>query len=302
MKHTIYKLSFTTPVHFGTGVLNESAISFCADTLFSALYIEALKLGCADELYETVQTGQLTLSDAFPYQGKCYYLPKLMLYIEPKDPGNSSLKKQYKKIKYIPAKEMHNYLSGVLEPAACDLQSLGQSYSQVMTFVRTGEDPLPYRVGNYFFRENCGLYILAAWEKESWKEMLENLLESLSYTGIGGKRGSGKGHFELKRGTPDDSISRMLTQESETYLLISSALPREEEMEAALDGASYLVQKRSGFIYSEHYAKEQRKKRELYTMQAGSCFRRPFHGSVYDVSEGGAHPVYRYAKGMFLGV
>ena len=44
MEYTIYQLEFKTGVHFGTGMLNESACTFKADQLFSALYIEALKL------------------------------------------------------------------------------------------------------------------------------------------------------------------------------------------------------------------------------------------------------------------
>ena len=38
MEYGIYKLDFQTGVHFGTGMLNESAMTFYADQLFSALY------------------------------------------------------------------------------------------------------------------------------------------------------------------------------------------------------------------------------------------------------------------------
>ena len=31
MEYSIYKLEFQTGVHFGTGMLNESAYTFCAD-------------------------------------------------------------------------------------------------------------------------------------------------------------------------------------------------------------------------------------------------------------------------------
>ena len=85
-------------------------------------------------------------------------------------------------------------------------------------------------------------------------------------------------------------------------MLLSSALPKQEELNQALEGANYLLQKRSGFVSSVTYADEQRKKRDLYTMQAGSCFQHPFQGDIYDVGRGGAHPVYRYAKALFLEV
>ena len=51
MEYTIYQLEFKTGVHFGTGMLNESACTFKADQLFSALYIEALKTESAAAVF-----------------------------------------------------------------------------------------------------------------------------------------------------------------------------------------------------------------------------------------------------------
>ncbi len=304
MNYKIYKLSFTTPVHFGTGVLNESAIGLCADTLFSALYIEALKLGIEEEFYTAVKNKQLLISDAFPYADNDYFLPKPMIYVEPKEIGDSKIKKQYKKLKYIPADKMGDYLKGNADPASCSPHIFGKEYSQVMAFVRRGEteETLPYRVGNYLFNEKCGLYIIAALKDDDAQYMLEELFESLSYTGVGGKRSSGKGRFEFKNGKASESINEMLTANTGRYMLISSALPKTDEMEAAIKNATYLVHKRSGFVYSEKYSDDQMKKRDLYTFQAGSCFTQQFEGDIYDVSENGNHAVYRYAMGMFLGV
>ena len=302
MNYKIYKLKFNAPVHFGNGVLNESALNFQADTLFSALYIEAMKPGLEGELYDAVKNEKLLFSDAFPYIKDRYFLPKPMLYVEPRDQGDSKQKKQYKKLKYIPAEKMGDYLAGDVNPEECGLHGLGRAYSQVMAAVRREEDTLPYRVGNYLFNEGSGLYIIAALENEDAQYLLEDLLDSLSYAGIGGKRNSGKGRFELRNGSKTDCLLDMLEKKSGRYMLLSSALPQEDETDAALADAAYLLQKRSGFVYSESYAEEQRKKRELFTMQAGSCFANRFHGDIYDVGEGGAHAVYRYAKVLFLGL
>lgn len=43
MKYIAYKLKFSTGVHFGNGSLDNTEYTFCADTLFSALCIEAVK-------------------------------------------------------------------------------------------------------------------------------------------------------------------------------------------------------------------------------------------------------------------
>ena len=59
MGERIVKLSFLGPVHFGEGRLSGSGYTFDAATLFSALYLEALRLGCAHELLAAAQCGDL---------------------------------------------------------------------------------------------------------------------------------------------------------------------------------------------------------------------------------------------------
>ena len=86
------------------------------------------------------------------------------------------------------------------------------------------------------------------------------------------------------------------------YMLLSTALATDEELESALDGASYLLTKRSGFIASDTYALEARRKRDLFVFASGSCFVNRFSGDIFDVSIGGGHPVYRYAKSLFVEV
>ena len=45
MKYYMFRLSFPYGVHFGDGNLDSSNMTFHADTLFSALFIEAVKSG-----------------------------------------------------------------------------------------------------------------------------------------------------------------------------------------------------------------------------------------------------------------
>ena len=54
MKYLIFKLIFNTAVHFGNGRLDSTGMTFYADTLFSALFKEALEINgidYANELY-----------------------------------------------------------------------------------------------------------------------------------------------------------------------------------------------------------------------------------------------------------
>ncbi|MCI9501671.1 MAG: type III-A CRISPR-associated RAMP protein Csm4 [Hungatella sp.] len=302
MKYEIYKLKFTTGVHFGNGMLNDSVYTFQADTLFSAMYIEALKAGLEGALYDMVCSGQLLFSDGFPYVGDLYMIPKPMLYIEPKDRGNSSDKKAFKKLKYLPVDKLDSFLAGNMELDDDPMKEFGHFNQRTMAAVRRPDETLPYQVGVFHYNENRGLYLMVGYQEPGQLELAEKLLKAVSFTGIGGKRSGGLGKFDFYKGGQDRRLKQRLEHAGTCQMLLSCALPKEEELENALEGASYLLEKRSGFVASDTYADELRKKKDLYVFSAGSCFKNSFQGSVYDVSEGGNHPVYRYGLSMFMGV
>ena len=77
MATRMVKLTFQAPVHFGDGRLSDGEYTCDAATLFSALFIEALKAGCADELLVAAKSGGFSISDAFPYIGERLYIPNL---------------------------------------------------------------------------------------------------------------------------------------------------------------------------------------------------------------------------------
>ena len=76
MTATVVKLSFTSPVHFGNGRLSDAECACSADTLFSALFMEAMAQGSQEDLLAAARDGDLLLSDAFPWMGDDCYLPK----------------------------------------------------------------------------------------------------------------------------------------------------------------------------------------------------------------------------------
>lgn len=299
MKYKIYKLNFQTAVHFGNGMLNDTDITFHADQLFSALYIEALKMGKADLFYGKVDQGEILFSDGFPYVGNQYFLPKPMIYVERAESGDSKEKKFFKNLKYIPLDHMQEYLEGTWKPEKNPLENLGSNSHQTMAAVRREDDTLPFHVGTFLFEENNGLYIITKLEDDEAEMLMDTLLVSVGYGGIGGKKSSGMGGFEVIRAKTNGQLEKLMRQSTERKLLLSTALPTETELENALEGASYLLLKRSGFVASDQYAEEERKKNDLYVFSAGSCFKHDFQGKIYDVSNGGKHSVYRYAKALF---
>ena len=338
MNHSIIRFNFSTPVHFGKSKLEDGEMCFSADTLFSALFLEAMKKGKEKLLLEYVKEEKLLFTDAFPFSVKqegskgkkeyCYFIPKPMCPVEKgeeegREKEHSILKKAYKKLKYLSMDSISDYVEGKLDPLEeLEKQNFGSFFSQEMVRILEDEDNLPYRVEQFQFAEDAGLYCIFSTEDKDVEDFLIDLLESLSYVGIGGKRASGKGKFSITAGILGEEIAEKIklaregkedylasdsagslvkkTKES-SYLLLSSAMAKaEEDLESILEDASYLLQKRSGFIYSESYAKEQRRKKDFYSFQAGSCFKKPFTGDVFDVSDGGNHPVYRYGKAVFM--
>lgn len=304
MNYKLYKLEFTGGVHFGQRLLEDTDISFQADTLFSALCQEAVKNGSLGKLLQLVKTDQMLFSDAFPYMGKQYYLPKPFIWSRSKErDGDSKKKKTLKKMKYLPAELLEDYCHGEFPiEKAKNLQDLGNFQMKTSVGIRGQEDPQPYRVKYFRFKEGNGLYFLVGYQNTESEDFAEELIEMISYSGIGGKRSSGLGRFEYRAYAVPDIILNKLNQFGSKYVLISSALPKDEELDAVMEGAEYQLIKRSGFVASVDYAPQQMRKKDLYVFRSGSTFCKTFQGDIWDVAAGGRHPVYRYAKGLFMGV
>lgn len=305
MNYAIYKLHFPKGVHFGQTTLESAEMTFQADRLFSALCTEAVSQGgdALDSLVSMAEEGKVLLSDAFPYEEEEYFLPKPLLRVEhARQEEDIGKRKLYKNLSYLPLSSFSEYLEGRLQVEDLPELQFGGNDMKVSVQLEPGEEAVPYRIGTFSFREGCGLYILVGYERKEDLMFVEGLLESLSFSGIGGRRSTGMGRFELRMGTlPKEGIQRM-DGEYSYYMNLSVALPEQEELARALEGARYLLEKRSGFVASERYAPEPRRKRDVYAFQAGSCFPCRFRGQIRDVSNRGQHPVYRYLKPIFMGI
>lgn len=191
MNYKLYKLEFPSGVHFGRNSLDSAECTFAADTLFSALCQESIKKSqeTLDKLVEYVVQDKLRFSDSFPYMKDRYYLPKPLIHIENMEQnGDSVAKKAYKKLKFVPMDLFENYLKGnfPIEEAG-NLDELGTTMMKVSAAVRGEEETKPYRVGVFYYNEKCGLYFIVGYETEEELDFVEEILESLSLSGIGGK-------------------------------------------------------------------------------------------------------------------
>ena len=199
------------------------------------------------------------------------------------------------------------FYEGRIDPVAAaeKLKALGAFEVRTMSASRSPEklvsgDTLPYSSGVYHFREGCGLYTIVCAESDAIQRRFGQLLDSLSYSGIGGKRSAGLGRFTVQKTDVPEDLLRRLNGNASPCVSLSVCMASDEELESVLEGARYLLLRRAGFVASTEYADEQRRKRDMYMFCAGSCFDRRFVGDVFDVSNGGRHAVYRYAAPLWM--
>lgn len=293
MAFKIYKMSFHR-AHFGKGYLNSSGMLFDASRLYSALCLEAIKNDCLDEFVNLSFKDDFYLSDAFPYVGEPYF-PKPICYPSLKKFDLRTLKEDNDTNKFlnmitsVPLSMMSDFISG--KAALRMLAEDEQSFFKNSIVVRKGEDP--YEVGVTSFNQD--VYVLA-----TQSNLFDELMTSIQYSGLGGKRSSGYGTFELEIVDLPEGLEGLLNNGGNEQLLLTTSLPEDTELVHAMTGARYQLVKRSGFAYSET-ASQLLRKQDLYKFKAGSVLVNKFKGQIADVRPYDyPHPVYNFSKGLFL--
>lgn len=322
MNYYLYKLKFDTAVHFGSAFsalsLYTSEDHSCADTLFSALCHTALSLRGQDGLERLcgyAREGKLLLSDSMPWMDETFYLPKPFASAKTEREVPAAKRKAVKKLRWIPVEDFAAFADSLRGGKVYDAEEaqtdFGISTSMAKVQIVQGDDSLPYQVGLYHFKDNAGLWFLAGCETEEQGDELGVLIEGLSYSGIGGKTSAGYGKFHVEDmiylNEPFDEVTEWLLaaldrSSAARQLLLSTSLPSDEELTALLPEAEYMLTRRAGFIQSETYAQENRKKLSQVFLSAGSVLPGRFQARLYEVGEAGHHPVYRLSAPLFLGV
>lgn len=321
MNYFLIKLTFNTAVHFGSSnsalSLSSSEQTFCADTLFSALCHTALAV-CgpegAEQLCEAVRQDRLRLSDAMPWRGDTLYLPKPLLPMPFDERMNTADRKAVKKAAWLPVEAFDSCLACLRRGYFAQGQSpqpasYGMSYELTKAAVTDDSNSVPYQVGLFRFAPGCGLYFLCACASPDGMDRLFPLLRVLGQCGIGGRVSSGYGRFEIEDeiavllNEPFDEqtgwLYRALAAKDGPWLLLTSSLPADGELDAALEGASFQLVRRGGFVAGQGASA---KKKTQHFLRAGSVLNTRFEGALYDVAAEAAHPALRYAKPLFLGV
>ncbi|WP_339011866.1 type III-A CRISPR-associated RAMP protein Csm4 [Fusobacterium animalis] len=330
MAYLLYKLRFPNGIHIGTAfgnTLEETMIGTYSDTFFSAIYNEYMKIYDDNELYKISETGDFLVSDLLPFKEKedrttDFYLPKPFINIERKVIKTETTvdRKKVKAINFIPADKLNEYFSflekGTKFPEIDDNFGKRQLYTKNKVSLN-GEDTKLYNIEVFKFNKNSGLYFIVKLpEDDKWQEIFENILESLSLTGIGGKKNSGFGQFISEDpmffdGTDFDAIesesnafiNRALFTKSKKFLLLSSYSPKIEEIKKIKENDNcYQLIKRSGFVNSSSYSEQAEKRKQVYMLSSGSVLNFKPEGKILDLSLHGNHSIYRMGKPIVLGV
>ena len=330
MAYLLYKLRFPNGIHIGTAfgnTLEETMIGTYSDTFFSAIYNEYMKIYDDNELYKISETGDFLVSDLLPFKEKedrttDFYLPKPFINIERKVIKTETTvdRKKVKAINFIPADKLNEYFSflekGTKFPEIDDNFGKRQLYTKNKVSLN-GEDTKLYNIEVFKFNKNSGLYFIVKLpEDDKWQEIFENILESLSLTGIGGKKNSGFGQFisedpmffdgtdfDAIESESDAFINRALFTKSKKFLLLSSYSPKIEEIKKIKDGDNYYqLIKRSGFVNSSSYSEQAEKRKQVYMLSSGSVLNFKPEGKILDLSLHGNHSIYRMGKPIVLGV
>lgn len=307
MSFKMYKMHFSS-VHFGNGHLDTSETTFTASRLFSALFLEAIKLGEADNFLTLAMDDKFGLSDSLLMVDEQPFLPKPIMKIDFAD--NDDLKqmrkdaKAAKKLHFVSEDNFDDYISGEFTYVQ-DLrdQETFQDYkkeesnTQISSVTRVGQyldQSDPYQVGVATFNTGVDLYVIA-----SQSDLFDHLMEALQFTGLGGKRSTGYGQFQLE--IRDFDFSNRITLDAQKKVMsLTSALPIDTELEKVMASGEYKIRRNAGYAFSAETAANHRK-REIYTFEAGSTFKETWRGSIVDVSPAGLlHPVWHYAKPLFF--
>ena len=316
MSYLLYKLKFPVGIHIGTdsGRLDETLMSMYSDTFYSAIYNEYVKLYSDEELLELTRDNKFLVSDLLPYKNTdetLFYIPKPILDVNTKsmEKLETAERKKIKKMEFIPINKLSNYIDFIKKEI--DFPTIDTNFGKTELYsknkiTRDTEDNEIYNIEIFKFLERAGLYFLVNLPEEFIMKF-DKVLESLTFTGIGGKKSVGYGSFEILEKKEikfdDNYFGKYLFNEGNYNILLSSYIPEENNIVNLKEKENYYkLIKRSGFVNNSQYNDTPIKRKQIYMISSGSILNFKPVGKLVDLNIRGKHSIYRLGKPIVLGV
>lgn len=332
----VYKLHFTTPVHFSDERedYGKSLLSLHSDAMYAALLSALAKID-----YPIPENGELgfTISSLFPFYQKeekdgqaAFFFPKMLTHPTP-DASLLNIHKQIKKLKWLDINYFQEQINGnELFSAnfnqsdmkgsfltAMELPSDGFIHRQVFPRVTVPrfdiidgkrQDPTPFYMERVFFSDDSGLFFIAQASDEG-NQLLEKALNVLQDEGLGTDRNVGNGFFKWSK----DTVFLDLP-ESQYAMCLGMFLPdSDEQLQSLLTGdkSVFDFKKRGGWITTPPYGKL--RKNSVYMFIEGCVFNtdttnKPMvKGRIADLKPAVDfnpvdHSIFRNGKSIFIPV
>jgi len=322
-KFTVFKLHFTSPVHWGD-MRDDYGISLktiASDTLYAAM------ISCLAKMGESIpENGDLgcTISSLFPFYQKdkgtnaVFFFPKPLKQILPPLEKAIEERKKIKKVVWLDAEYISMILNGkplfneetigkiggeYLTNQPIDKEFIISQVSARVNVSRDGqEDAKPFYMDRVTFKDYSGLFFLA----DGNTSLLKKALNLLQTEGIGTDRNVGNGYFEYE----ESSVTIEMPNDAEFVMSLSSFVPEtKEQLQAMLDSddVAYDFQRRGGWITTPPH--NTLRKNVIHAFTAASVFKSSCKGLETkgrvgvdlrpDVLSDG-HPIWRCGRALFL--
>jgi len=328
MPFTLFRLSFTTPLHISNPRSDyaKSETIIHSDALYSAVFEAWSVLGKTNLIQEQISNLQFAITSLFPFtkddkNDYVYFFPK------PMNVGYSNVpqseQKTAKKVEFID-KDFFEKLrkegslgdySKFVKGKFLTEKNITADFIQSEVFPRVkiprdGGDAEPYYVDRIFFKENSGLFFLAQFYNEEIKKEFISALQYLADEGIGTDRHVGNGLFEFDK---EEGSNFEETIQSGYSINLSLFCPNSDEINNILDDdkVAYEIITRGGWITTPEY--NTLRKKYIRILKEGSVLKinKNIDGRVVNITPEknklpkhakNIHPIYRVGKSIFLSV
>ncbi|MBW4520079.1 MAG: type III-A CRISPR-associated RAMP protein Csm4 [Scytolyngbya sp. HA4215-MV1] len=271
------------------------------------------------------------LSSTFIYHGETYYLPRPIKPPKGYPTENLAFAKEYKKLDYLPLSVWQRWYQGKgftnsdtnSDRAELELKvkqsKTGGALERAQTFGyskafesqripkvsldRTTRASNFYHVGFVQFQPEAGLYFLIHFPTPdpALETRLASALSLLGEDGIGGERSSGAGRFTATWHDLDKNWGKVVGFKQPNAYSLISLLWEYPFASEYLQGASYALRERSGWIVSP-VSGQQARRQSVQMFTEGSVFSQPIGGLLAKVTpeKFKAHPIYRSGISLSL--